>query len=273
MVAQEVPGEQQEILEIEPAVLPPPPGVLDGGGRDGAHEDRVEVHAPAGEAGVDRVAAERLELGAQPAGFLAPALGAFERLQDAREGHRVRRVAQGGDPAGAPHGFLEVGPASRRHLGREVGGGAAEELLDGGALGRKVGRRLLRPDLGLDVLVVRERLVRLAQVVEADAELRQAGKDRALHREQALGVAVPGLEPRGAVLGLVHLGEPGIHAGLDRPLAQETRAEGVDRPDEGRVEARERGLEPRAARRRRLRGRPPRGSSGTARRARRRRGS
>ena len=71
----------------------------------------------------------------------------------------------------------------------------------------KSGGGLLRSDRGRDVLVVRQRLVGLAQVLEPDVRAASRGRIGTLLGEEPLGVALPRLQARGRVLGLVHLGE------------------------------------------------------------------
>ena len=95
----------------------------------------------------------------------------------------------------------------------------------------------------------------LSQTV-ANAESRSFGRDVGLEQRHHVRVAgraragdevAPGSLAQLEVLHLVELGEAGRHAGFDRPLAQQARAERVDGAGEEALEIRERRLQPRDA--------------------------
>ena len=120
-VAQQVAGEQQQVLEVQPAVPPPPGGVLGRGGRDRAHQNRVEVLAPAPQARLDRRRGRASRTRPAAARPPCPSSSPVRAPRGPARSRRVGGVAESHEPRGATHRFLEVVPASRRHLGRKFG--------------------------------------------------------------------------------------------------------------------------------------------------------
>jgi hypothetical protein len=245
VVAQEIARVEEKVLEVQLALAPPPLPILFPRVGEQVHDQRMDVFGPALERRFDRLLPQAPGLGRRALYEVAPSQDP-EHADELGGPARVEELAQA---TSAADGFLELRPAPLRRLRGKRRGPPREEVLDLAARREKSGSGMPVP-----AAIVRSEFSQtvskaLLEIREADPEREELREARIVLQVQLRREALPGRGAGDAVLRLVHLDEAGLDARLDRALAQQAGAEGVDRSEKAGVEARERGREPLPARR------------------------
>jgi hypothetical protein len=239
VVPQQLAGGEEEVLEVGESGLPPPVAVSVSRLRQQGAHFGMDVLRPGHQGGLDDLLPQYIE------GFLQRRRRALFRvegaqdLQDPRELGRALRVHEREEPLRAANRMLESAPPSGRRLGRQGLSGPLDERYDLRAGGREIGLRAARAGRYGDIGVLADRFEGARKIPERNVEFDQPLEARIACQKELFRETLPGLASGGAVLRLVELREAGVQARLDRPLAQEPRAEGMDRSDETGIEPRE----------------------------------
>ena len=253
VLAQQSRGEEEQVLEAELAGRMTLAREVRGGTPEHVHHHGVPVLTPAAQDVGDPLVQQGREPLAQflrgrlPFLRVAPPLlrglarGRGDRLERVAEARDAREVAQRADELQAAHELHQRIPS----VGRLVSGHRlprlGEQLLQLAATGGDV-RRNRSVNRELDVRIAHDRLESLVQLRGVDPHLRERGQAGVVVPAGTLHPAAP--EPPLQLLPRLvgDLLEVRVERDLERALAEQPRAEGVDGTEEGAVELAQRTL-------------------------------